>query len=518
MLNEALPAELLTIIWSFTKSKTLKKIRVVNKGHGEVATKLLFEDVYITLLPQFLRKLESIANHEHLSKHVRTLWFHSKLLEPEYVDPDTFEEAINLREPFSDWCKRYDYNPSAPGRQVSWLNHLERHDLVPGTVRVLHVNFLSFYTDQQAMIQTGEDIVLLSQALRKLPNLEELKSIILSHGMERPLSDELFCIRCLNWQKHVYNIYMCNEEHPEPILTTMQQRVLLPNPFIVADGFHDDRDRERPLHSLFAALGMAKRPLRKVSLAQVHPGFWLYPLHKEVVPLLRDAFKNVSTMMLHVDIKPDEYEYSDVCFENMAVFVQQGAPLLQVFVLELAGWVILADDPERETGEDGGYLSDCTKWPVMQDPLDISYFLNGLNLTKLRALRLFFCRFQGKSFVDFMTRHTSTLRHLHMDIARMSDRRAGDWEKGYPSRWEQALQQLAPVMMLDSLDLRWLFDDEINAMQNRLPTPKDMRFWTRAYAAGAVTYLLSRGQCPIPRFGHMRFYPNRAYALAPPTR
>ena len=81
MLNEALPSELLTLIWSFADSKILKRIRFVNKRRRDVATKYLFEDVFVTLLPLFLRKLESISNHEHLSEHVKTLGFHSKLLD-----------------------------------------------------------------------------------------------------------------------------------------------------------------------------------------------------------------------------------------------------------------------------------------------------------------------------------------------------------------------------------------------------------------------------------------------------
>ena len=517
MLDEALPAELLATIWCYADSRTLKEIRLVNRGHGEVATKVLFKDVYITLLPLFLRKLEAIANFEHLGKHVKTLGFHSKLLDPKYVHHQTFEEAINLREPFFDWCNRYDYCPSAPGRQLSWLNHLERHELPPAVIRLTHLHFLDFYADQQAMIHTKEDIGLLSHVLRKLPNLEELNSVSISHGMERHPPDELYCFKCLDWQKHAYNAHILDKDHPMPILSTIQDRVWLPNPFFAEDEFHDDRGREIPLTSLFTALGLAKKPLRRVELGQVHPGFWLYPLPKEIAPLLRDAFQNVSMIALHIDIKPDEYGYSDHCFEEMAEFVQNGAPLVQSLLLSLTGWVILAQDPDRITHEGEGDHSESARWPDMPDPLDISLFLNGLTLSRLTVLIVRFCRFQGKSFVDFMTRHADTLNHLRMDIVRMSASIAGRWEPKHPSLWEQALQQIAPVMSLENATLAWLFDDSLDKLQAYLPGPKDKELYSGAYAAGAANYLLSRGRSSTPPFGQVLSYPERAYALGPPT-
>ena len=187
---------------------------------GKIATKLLFHDVFITLLPPFVSKLMEIAQRRHLSKHVRTLSFHSKLLDPQYLDYTKYESTIDFREPYHRWCKRLGYHPRAPGVYDEWLD-LEKHTLPPVVLYRYHHDFRRFYIEQRAMLQQGGILDVLPQALVKLQNLVSIKPIILSHGSDKAPPNDLDCDRCFAWQEHTYDTSRDMEEHPVLILTTM---------------------------------------------------------------------------------------------------------------------------------------------------------------------------------------------------------------------------------------------------------------------------------------------------------
>ena len=296
-----------------------------------------------------------------------------------------------------------------------------------------------------------------------------------------------------------------------------------------------------------------------MTLSQVHPCFWRWSYPFGMIVRFRYAFLYLTTMELNVDMKPSEYDYSEDAFKSMAIFVQT-APLLERLVLALTGWMLLSDDPDRITsdnyrgddegeggegedyeGADGGGEDDKSgddeseggggeddnenhdldgeessdvDWPTMHDPLDVSPFLDRLRLPKLKDFTISFCKFEEDSFLNFLKRHSETLKRLNISIACMTPTYAGN----SLSMWENAMESVAPKMSLDSVDLRWLFDDEIDTVMRLQGSSAGRKYCSQAYSVATSEYLRYGGQTEYPRYGQPGVLAMEDWEFSPPVR
>jgi hypothetical protein len=87
LLLQCLPAEILEAIASMLPARDIKSLRLVSLTLVTIASKFLFETIFVEVLPESLYKLSSVVGHPVFSKSVRTI-FSPKL----FVAIDGLEE------------------------------------------------------------------------------------------------------------------------------------------------------------------------------------------------------------------------------------------------------------------------------------------------------------------------------------------------------------------------------------------------------------------------------------------
>lgn len=80
---DELPVELLAQIVDYCDHYSRKQLRCINKIFHDLATPLIFDEVYVATFKHSLAKFTSIASC-HLAKHVRKLVFFNDML-PKYT-------------------------------------------------------------------------------------------------------------------------------------------------------------------------------------------------------------------------------------------------------------------------------------------------------------------------------------------------------------------------------------------------------------------------------------------------
>lgn len=88
---------------------------------------------------------------------------------------------------------------------------------------------------------------------------------------------------------------------------------------------------------------------------------------------------------------------------------------------------------------------------------------------------------------DFIRRHSTTLKEISMSSARLDNRSVGS------TSWEKTLKQIAPILFMDWVELRWLWSDDIEDVIGA-GDPNDEAFSSRhaAYCQSLADFLCNR--------------------------
>ena len=227
-----------------------------------------------------------------------------------------------------------------------------------------------------------------------------------------------------------------------------------------------------------------------------------------VAPLQNLRRLDLKVPLVHILFSPDPLQGS---LSRLLQFIQK-APCLDTLFLEFADYVRCYDDDEEAPSVG---LCDqhegCAEWNDMLS--DISELLEGIRLSRLRSLRLSSCQFRGCTVIDLLTRHSTALRDLHLDVVEI----VPDSEENVGS-WKQVMHQTASKMSLVYVHLSLLQDMEIQGkIFDHMIRSNEREFdehtvWKKqryklrqAYGDAVAQYLLHRGQIDYPGYSTLDF-------------
>ena len=219
-----------------------------------------------------------------------------------------------------------------------------------------------------------------------------------------------------------------------------------------------------------------------------------------VAPLQNLRRLDLKVPLVHIPYSPDPLQGS---LSRLLQFIQK-APCLDTLFLEFADYVRFYDDDEEAPSVG---LCDQYEWSAEWNEMlsDISELLEGIGLFWLRSLRLSSCQFRGCTVIDLLTRHSTALRDLHLDVVEI----VPDSEKNVGS-WKQVMHRIAPKMslvhvhisLLQDMEIQGKFFDHVNRSYEREldeePMEKQRYKLRQAYEDAVAQYLLHRGQIDYP--------------------
>ena len=393
---ERLPPELLAPICSFSDTRSLKKIRLVNKTFADIAAKFLFETLCVTLIPRYLHKVTEVAYHPTLRFHVHTLAVSYDILDQKFAEHEIWKAEVDKTE-----YPNVHYVQANRDRCYTYTCNL--------------------IAEQKAFFDDRMDLAMLSAALAMLPNLQNIESKYETcpvHGRN--------------------NV-------PVPMLSDLQWNTLLKNPFI-----GPTRSRQpglaRPLVSLLSGLGLTRKQILKMEMNDIPWSFWKEDcpsgIHNSALQLIQVAFRHLESMTacIVVDAYDLEFSMQGIMPPSITSFLGTAHSLRR---LEL----------EFQCREDCDVSAfEGANW-IARTPRAGPLFAT-LTLPSLAMLTIANCKLTEESFIGFIRRHATSLKSLDLIMIDL------DNQSAEPTSWERVWKQLAPRLDLDVIDLSGTVDDD----------------------------------------------------------
>jgi hypothetical protein len=168
-----LPPELISSVCEYLQDRTdLRNVRLLNPAFNGAARRILFHTLYLTVNLSSFEKLQKIARHETLRYLV------------EVIDYDGVELARFRIPRFKKWLDEHaTYGMGIPrDKRAQFLARFTQEQL-----HTYHDNFCRFLGGQERLLEAGNVLTWLTEALRGLPRLSVL-NLIEMPTME-PISD-----------------------------------------------------------------------------------------------------------------------------------------------------------------------------------------------------------------------------------------------------------------------------------------------------------------------------------------
>lgn len=137
-----LPPEILANICNLSQFQDLRNLRLADRTFADLAAKHLFEEVYLILLPESIKKIQNIARTPALNKHVKSMFYFG----------DRFDVDM---EHFQRW-RRHTSN-GEPYKQADY-SKFQR--------------FCAISKVHDKLIKRGEEVKFLAWAMRRFERLE----------------------------------------------------------------------------------------------------------------------------------------------------------------------------------------------------------------------------------------------------------------------------------------------------------------------------------------------------------
>lgn len=406
----------------------------------------------LKFIPRYFDKSTEVAFHPTLRFHVRTLYFDRDILDENFAEYETWEATIDTRELATTGDTRAK-NPEEARWQCSQAD-LDRS----------HTNFCRLLASQRALFDGRMDLIVLSAALPMLQNLRTIESI------EKAFRNGAVATP--------YDFIAGHEKDWVPILSDLQTETLLPTPFIDLSQ-STQPETARPLAPLISGLGLARRQLRTKELRRIPWSFWKQEGPSGFEHGVRSHIHAASRYLESLDIQfvVDVYDL-EVSLQGLmppsANNLFGAAPGLRLLDLTFLCY---------EEDDDGAGFGDAN-WGTLPRTGQV---LATVNLPNLVIFRLWSCILTEETLIDFIRRHSTTLKEISMSFVRLDNR---SFES---TSWEETLKQIAPILFLDWVKLRWLWSDDIEDVVGA-GDPNDEAFSSRhaAYCQSLADFLWNR--------------------------
>ena len=442
-----LPPELWARVCNLSDVRSLKTIRLVNSTLTQIAACYLFQRLSVTLIPKYLNKAAELAFHPTLRFHVRTLYFNYGILNEKFAEYETWKGAIGLIDSSSG-------EESGPEDRFIRLSEVEICS--QAVLDRYHTNFCRLFTSQKACFDSRMDLAMLSAAFAMLPNLRTIKSL---------------------------EAESCSGAFPR--LSDLQSETYLQVPF-VDPSESTQSGLSRPLASLLSGLGLTRKQIITMEIGEIAWSFWEdngpsgFLLDAE--RFIHAAFQHLESITVHflVDI------------DDLLDRLQGLLPLSITRFVGAAPKLRLLDLSFQCYGANNNQV-DFHGWPEAFCPVAGQLFAT-LTLPNLAIFRLECCILTEQILQDFITRHAATLKEISMAgvvLVNTSEE---------STSWEKTLKRIAPIMFLDSVNLRGLSSDDIESVVRRRDTDFGARIECLfAYCQALTIFLLQRGRTECPR-------------------
>ncbi|KAL8866810.1 MAG: hypothetical protein Q9174_006069 [Haloplaca sp. 1 TL-2023] len=458
------PAEIWQQIIDDCDVRTAKQIRCCSKDFNDLASPRVFEEVYFSFCSiDSITKLKNVAHHPTLRLNVRRLFFLNILLDRKYADYWTWEQALDLRESYKRSERRNGGCRMAYMKAPKFIQQDDEEDdsmtMVPRQVlykgrdpvytMVVSRKLLKRYNQRFIeLIEAQKDGLFSSSqkekcnlVIKEFTNLKDVR------------------IRSMDWisslQINSYDSIAGDENTSTPIVTALQQDVLLNHPFVNSPG-----------HINFAALFLAKALLKYNKKVQVMDFDHIqWPIEPEASINTNVKFYTQTVLQdlrtLHFKLEWNGQWNSDppaiFGLAELVDFLSHAVTLEEAFLdFEI---------PIEQRIEDlNPQLPPYYIW-TWNDPNvpNLTFVISRIFLPKLKRLCIQQCAFTGYAFTQFMNRHSRTLKSLEIRDLKLVG------EHG----WQPVMEEVAPRMSLDEVKIDHLIDGaQENHAQGLLGEPR----------------------------------------------
>lgn len=466
---DRLPPELLAQVFSLSSIKSLKKIRLVNTTFAQIAAQYLFEALCTTLIPEYLDKVTEVAFHPTLRFHVRTLYFDGDILNEDYADYEKWEAAIDTRDPDNCYVKGAIDGATIEGTSTEH-RELPRWQCSQADLDRSHTNFCRLLSAQKTLFDGRMDLVILSAAFAKLPNL----------GTIEPINYSVIA----GTRATPYDSIKGHDTNWIPILSNLQRDTLLPKPFV--DLYVSTRlGLARPLASLFAGLGVTRQQVLTMELSEIPWAFW-----EQDGP---SGFQHGAQQFIHAAFR--QLEYLDVIFlvdaHDLWTRLQGVLPLsINSFIEAAPSLRQLHLDFHYHEHDRANVAGTDWLWNLAR----AGQLFATLTLANLARFSVKSCTLTEAILIGFMRRHTATLKDLCITDVTLDD------DSIESTSWEKTLKQIAPILSLDGITLSYLQSDDIeNVIEAEDPDFEASESRIEAYCQCLEEFLRQRGQTDCPK-------------------
>lgn len=465
--------------------KSLKSLRLVNHDFAEIAARALFEEVYVAVfLEDSLSNLQHIAAHPTLCKNVVKLSCLDETM-AEFRDYEDWRSFIDLRD--VGWTLPFEATRvAAPEEWDSYLTIVLHDDIIPlehcGSIRRLVVseeflkncyqNYVRLCSEHGNIMSGNLDIRKTVLAIPQLLNLQSIR-IYDSSGKANKLLDVLVGM----------------EESPIPFLSRLQQVTLLQDPF---ESFHmhqvdvSSGRIARALASQISALSRLDQSSRvqELDIDGVPWCFWqpdlsisYWDYYRFLVP---NAFHSVRIMKVcfHIGDSGENAPDSSCVHRQIISFLSACS---QVEVLNFAFY----------------YFNDwLSTGGEFVDYIHTAEIFRQCTWSNLKWLKVSSCGMSEVIFLDFMRRHSQRLRTFIAHNIQMT---------GPSNSWRHAIETIAPVMILTTVQVKGLQDEELKKSGMLTGDNPGCRASARQriYHAGVSEYLKLGGKRNYPIWGEI---------------
>ena len=370
--------------------------------------------------------------------------FDYEILDEQYAKYDVWKAEIDTGEPIS--------SGGEPGARVNSQADLHCY----------HANFCRLLSSQEALFNGQMDVALLTAAFALLPNLREVVSMV---GTEETTP---------------YRSVRRSKDSWDPVQSALQRDTLLPMPF-VDPSVSTQSGLSRPLASLLLCLGVTRKSIDTIEIADIAWRFWEQDGRSTFQHVgqqrIEAAFRRLKSMYVTLVIDADDLEVR----------------LQGVLPLSISTFIGAAKRLEFLNLEFGCYAKDQYEAGSTRGARACQLFAK-LTLPYLVTLHFGNCILTEEILIGFMKRHSTTLKDLYLVEVDL------DNQSMESTSWAETLKQIAPIMVLETVDLWYLRSDDIQhiivadegegeACASRLD----------AYCESLAIFLHNRGQTDCPR-------------------
>lgn len=489
------PAEVWHLICTHVNRLSLPALRLVCRKLARIAASHLFRELYINWLPQSISDINAVAAHPILRQHVKRLVFELSILDPRYRDfpywqlSCLLETTIRQVRDFEEEVKGLEVD----GRVLQYWKKIELQGLLPNETdrRCLHAVMANRLNEQEVLLNDLQTPEILATAVSNLIALDGITTTNSARYLDT-LHD---------FDNEDVPAFVGEDEEEinrwETLAKCQRVDYLLSQPFIATKSDFPDLS-SLPLAIMTGAMGVAALNVKALNITASPAEF----VELGIVRRSGECSQSTTCVSLRSitlrlftdhDGRPTLYQFSQVArFLKNAVLVTD---------------IQLEFGPHRMSSYNNSanplsrYLDRTNLW-------DISGMMDKIRLPHLKSLQVHRFCITEDSFTSFMRFHAPKLRYISFYSAHMKS--PGDRDGTPFSRWQRAIDDIAPIMSLEHVDLGLIEDSWLSSRlryEQSLcdecvlpPSYVTRRSRYTKYCRQVSAYLQCKGNVEYPRY------------------